>query len=68
MIASDGAGGAIITWSDLRSGTDSDIYAQHVLASGLVDPGWPVDGRAICTAAGDQSSPAIVSDGAGVHS
>ncbi|HET9325671.1 MAG TPA: FlgD immunoglobulin-like domain containing protein [Candidatus Eisenbacteria bacterium] len=64
-IASDGAGGAIVTWNDLRTGgTNWDIYAQHVLASGAVDPGWPVDGRALCTAANTQYSAAIVSDGA----
>jgi hypothetical protein len=64
-IIPDGAGGAIVTWIDYRSGTHSDIYAQHVLASGVVDPAWPVDGGAICTAANSQGSPTIVSDGTG---
>lgn len=64
-IASDGAGGAFVAWSDLRNGTHSDIYVQRVRASGAVDPAWPVDGRAICTAAGEQSGPAILADGAG---
>jgi hypothetical protein len=64
-IAGDGGGGALITWSDLRNGTDSDIYAQHVLSSGAVDPAWPANGRALCTAAGNQSGPTISSDGAG---
>jgi hypothetical protein len=63
MVA-DGAGGAIVAWTDSRGG-NSDIYAQRVLASGAVDPAWPADGRALCTAAGDQGSPAIVSDGVG---
>ena len=49
-IVSDGAGGAIVTWQDLRGGVAYDIYAQHVLASGAVDPAWPADGRALCTA------------------
>jgi hypothetical protein len=65
VLVADGAGGVIVAWQDLRSGTSFDIYAQHVLASGVVDPAWPVDGRVICSAANDQSSPAIVSDGAG---
>lgn len=30
-------GGAIVTRSDLRSG-NRDIYVQHVLANGAVDP------------------------------
>jgi hypothetical protein len=64
-IVADGAGGAIVTWYDYRGGIKYDIYAQHVLASGAVDPAWPADGRALCTAAGDQDFPAIISDGAG---
>ena len=64
-IVSDGAGGAIVTWQDRRSGTQYDTYAQRVLVSGAVDPAWPADGRALCTAAGDQAIPTIVSDGAG---
>ena len=61
-IASDGAGGAIITWQDNRSGT-YDIYAQRVNASGAVQ--WTVDGSALCTVAGTQTEPAIICDGAG---
>lgn len=65
-IVSDGAGGAIIAWHDTRNGAaNSDIYAQHVLASGAVDPSWPADGRALCTAANEQRLPTIISDGAG---
>jgi hypothetical protein len=64
-IVADGAGGAIVTWQDLRSNISADIYAQHVLASGAVDAGWPADGRALCVAANDQNNPTIVSDGAG---
>jgi hypothetical protein len=65
VITADGAGGAIVGWYDYRGGIKYDIYAQHVLASGAVDPAWPNDGRALCTAAGDQDFPAIVEDGAG---
>ena len=61
-ILSDGAGGAIVTWQDQRSG-NYDIYVQRVNASGIVQ--WTPNGVAICTATGDQISPAIVSDGAG---
>ncbi len=62
-IASDGAGGAIVTWHDWRSGNNGDIYAQRVNSSGSVQ--WPTDGAAVCTATGDQKFPTIVSDGAG---
>lgn len=64
-VASDGAGGAIIAWADLRSGTSYDVYAQHVLASGAVDPAWPNGGRAVSAVAGDQAQVKLVGDGAG---
>jgi len=63
QITSDGAGGAIITWQDLRSGAYDDIYAQRVNASGVVQ--WTANGVALCTSTGDQSYPTITSDGAG---
>ena len=62
MIVSDGAGGAIVTWYDYR-GSNYDIYAQRVNASGTVQ--WAADGVALCTATGDQQYPMIISDGAG---
>src|SRR6476659_2143857 len=59
VITSDGAGGAIIAWSDARRG-DFDIYASRVAPAGNTLWCGPV-----CTAAGDQLHPAIVADGAG---
>ena len=65
-ITSDGAGGAIVTWMDGRSGaTGIDIFAQHVLVSGIVDPRWPVDGAPVCIVSGRQAEPKIDTDGAG---
>jgi hypothetical protein len=62
-IVSDGAGGVIITWEDLRGGyLNSDIYAQRINASGVVQ--WTTDGVPLCTEAQLQSEPMIVSDGA----
>jgi len=61
-ITSDGAGGAIATWGDARSGND-DVYVQRLNAAGV--PQWTADGVALCTAAGNQNGPAITSDGAG---
>jgi hypothetical protein len=63
MIASDGSGGAIITWYDYRNLFGPDIYAQSINASGVAQ--WTANGIAICTAAGDQFSPTIASDGSG---
>lgn len=60
----DGTGGAILAWQDQRSGTGTDdIYAHHILSSGLPDPAWPSDGRLVCGAAGLQQSPSISTDG-----
>ncbi len=63
QIASDGAGGAIVTWQDYRSFADYDIYAQRVYSDGSVL--WPTDGVSLCVASNDQDSPQIVSDGIG---
>jgi hypothetical protein len=63
QIISDGAGGAIVTWHDERSGNNYDIYAQRVNASGAVQ--WTVNGVALCTATSNQAFPTIMSDGAG---
>jgi hypothetical protein len=65
VILADGAGGAIIAWNDARNpATGVDVFAQHVLNSGVVDRAWPVNGRALCTAGGDQELGTITSDGA----
>ena len=63
QICSDGAGGVITTWKDLRSGTHNDIYAQHVNLSGTIQ--WMNNGKAICTADEGQSNPQVCSDGTG---
>jgi hypothetical protein len=55
----DGEGGVIIAWHD-RRGQDLDIYAQRIDASGSVL--WTHNGVAVCTAAGDQSYPQLVSN------
>lgn len=62
QLISDGAGGAIIVWEDRRNG-NFDIYVQRVNASGAVQ--WAAGGVAISTAANDQQSPQLISDGAG---
>ncbi len=63
-IVADGAGGAIITWTDDRTCCfNFDIYAQRIDASGAVL--WTPNGVALCTAAKDQIGPVIVADGAG---
>jgi len=60
-LVSDGVGGAIVAWQDFRTGITSDIYAQRVAAAGYVQ--WTATGVIICTAAGNQTNPQIVTDG-----
>ncbi len=67
-VAADGTGGAFIVWTDYRDSSrtgEGDIYAQHVLPSGELAVGWPVDGLPVCTVAGDQQRPTVVADGEG---
>ncbi len=63
LVISDDAGGAFVAWEDWRSGS-SMIYAQHVLGTGSLAPGWPRDGVAVCPAGGGESLPVIARDGA----
>lgn len=59
-IASDGSGGAIITWQDYRSNTDYDIYAQRVDSNGDVQ--WTANGLSLCSLTGNQVYPIIVNN------
>ncbi len=61
MIVSDDLGGAIISWTDYRTGTTADIYAQRVNSTGAVQ--WTATGVIICTSANDQIRSQLVSDG-----
>ena len=67
MIVADGAGGAFIAWQDYRKGTEYDIYAQHLTATGAVypDPHWTTDGLGVCLAPNSQFYPVLAADGAG---
>jgi hypothetical protein len=62
QVTTDGLGGAIVAWSDLRNGS-SDIYARRVNAAG--DTLWAPGGVAISTAADGQWPNQLVSDGGG---
>ena len=61
-MTSDGAGGAIVTWTDARDGF-TDIYAQRLNVTGTAL--WTADGVEICGAANAQSDPQIISDNGG---
>jgi hypothetical protein len=59
-VVSDGANGAIITWQDIRNGSNFDVYAQRIDGAGAIQ--WATNGLAICTMANDQDLPIIISD------
>ncbi|MFX0137005.1 MAG: hypothetical protein ACFFDN_25430, partial [Candidatus Hodarchaeota archaeon] len=60
-ISSDGAGGAIITWTDWRNGSETDIYAQQINSTGVAQ--WTMNGIPICTAIDDQMGSFVFSKG-----
>lgn len=64
VIVADGVGGAIMTWTDLRSDA-GDVYAMRIRADGTPAPGWPAGGLAVASGAGIQHLPQLTPDGAG---
>ncbi|MFT3702607.1 MAG: T9SS type A sorting domain-containing protein [Agriterribacter sp.] len=62
-LCTDNNHGAIISWVDIRSGINADIYAQWVDQNGTTQ--WATDGVPISTAAFDQVNQQIISDGSG---
>ncbi len=56
--------GTYVAWEDYRSG-EGDIYLQRLYDDGALGAGWPTGGLGVCTAAGDQSGPALVLEGSG---
>lgn len=67
--ASDGQGGAFVTWLDYRADgplrNGLDVYIQHITAPGAIAPGWPVDGLAVATGPGHQVAAQLAPDGSG---
>ncbi len=62
QIASDGNGGALISWPDKRNG-NSDIYAQLIDSNGVAQ--WLANGVAVCTAANDQDGIIVLNNAPG---
>ncbi len=62
--APDGAGGAFVVWEDNRTDV-ADLYAQHVLASGAIDPSWPPTDLPVAVGPFNQYTHAVAADGAG---
>lgn len=65
-VGSNGDGGCYLAWDDYRDDpTVPRVYVQHLLADGSVAPGWPMDGRAACTAGPGRSGGPVIEDGTG---
>jgi len=62
-IVSDMRGGAIVAWSDWRSGVERDLYAQRVDANGQIK--WQLDGAIVSNKPIREHNEKIVSDGQG---
>lgn len=61
---SDGTGGAIVTWEDLRNDPlFPDVYTQRINAAGVIQ--WQADGVPVCALPDDQSDQQITSVNAG---
>ncbi len=54
-------GHGVVAWSDFRSGTNYDIYAQSVGFTGPTQ--WTANGVPVCTAAAAQLDAMIIDDG-----
>lgn len=64
QIVAAGSAAVIATWQDARNGTsDYQIYAQKISENGNML--WTANGVPVCTASGNQTSPAIAPDGVG---
>ena len=61
-IAPDGQGGAFLVWWDWPN---YDVYAQHVLGSGAIAPGWPANGLLVSVAPTYLPFPRLLADGGG---
>ena len=62
-ICSDMKGGAIVAWSDWRTGIERDLYAQRIDSNGNIK--WMVNGANISNLSNREHSEKITSDGKG---
>jgi hypothetical protein len=62
MAVSDGAGGAIVAWTDIRNG-NADIYTRRITGAGSAP--WLASGVVMCNHPTDQLDPVLVADGTG---
>lgn len=59
QLATDNAGGIIVTWQDRRKG-QFDIYAQRIDSAGQTV--WTTNGQLVCNDTSNQTNPKLTSD------
>jgi hypothetical protein len=64
-IGADGSNGVNLAWADFRNAADYNIMATRITIGGAAAAGWVQDGVPICMAAGNQTNPVMLVDGAG---
>gem|GEM_PF-3465911 len=69
-IVPDGTGGAFVAWSDFRDPPPDSariyaVYVQRIEADGIVAPGWPENGLAVCPGGCTELTPKLALDGEG---
>jgi len=62
-VTTDGSGGAIVAWRDMREGPTGDLYVQRVSSAGTL--AWAAGGVKVCGAVNEQANPVLVPDGFG---
>jgi predicted lipoprotein with Yx(FWY)xxD motif len=63
-ITGDSAGGAIITWEDIRTGTGiPNVYAQRISKEGIIR--WQMNGVGVCIQAAGQFLPRVTCNAKG---
>jgi len=63
QIAGDGRFGLLVSWTDMRSNVDRDVFAQRMKPDGTAR--WSANGVPVCATINDQQSSKIVPDGFG---
>jgi len=63
VMAPDGMGGVFVVWSDYRSSSNLDVFAERANKYGSLY--WGSNGISVSSEAGNQSSPRVCGDGFG---
>ncbi|MBN2069902.1 MAG: T9SS type A sorting domain-containing protein [Candidatus Krumholzibacteriota bacterium] len=63
VVAGDGAGGLLITWTDFRSAANYDVYAQYIDGNATVK--WDANGKGIASTSEEEYEPDVIADGEG---